>query len=86
MRCCHRSWNSTYACNEHPEEQHDIQLEEQDIPSLAEIWDDFADLSEEPIAFMEVFFGAVRCVCRIRHVVSRCRRGRCIVFQSIGDV
>jgi hypothetical protein len=45
-----------YTSNEHPEKQHDIELEEQDIPPLAKIWYDFPNMSEEAIAFVGILF------------------------------
>ena len=75
----------TYTRNEHPEKQHDIELEEQDIPSLAEVWDHFTNSSEEPIAFVKLFFGAVVSVCGVRHVVVLTPPWPTVVFRVFDD-
>ena len=75
----------TYTRNEHPEEQHDIELEEQDIPSLAKVRDDFPNPSEEPIAFVKLFFGAVVSVCGVRHVVVLTPPWPTVVFRVFDD-
>lgn len=75
----------TYTRNEHPKKQHDVELEEQDIPSLAKVRDDFPNPSEEPIAFVKLFFGAVVSVCGVRHVVVLTPPWPTVVFRVFDD-
>jgi hypothetical protein len=76
----------TYTRNEHPEEQHDVELEEQNIPSLAKVWDHFTNSSEEPNAFVKLFFGAVMSVCGVRHVVVLTPPWPTVFLQSLTSV
>jgi len=66
---------NTYTSDKHPEKQHNIEFEQQDISLFPEVGYDFGDLSEHTIAVMLVVDGGIMvglhgssilCQCRVR--------------------
>jgi hypothetical protein len=69
----------TYTSDKHPEKQHDVEFEQQDIPLLSEVGYDFGDLSEDAAAVMLVVLVVGRRIMTVLHGMSN--KSQCLRWR-----